>query len=49
MIGERKNRRLSTKAERDAWKQAEPKADKLAPEEPLPGEAGMKGKERAES
>ena len=45
---ERKCRKLSTKAEREAWKQAERKADKLAPKEPLPGENGKKGKERAE-
>ena len=41
-------RKLSTKAEREAWKQAERKADKQAPKEPLPGENGKKGKERAE-
>ena len=46
--GERNCRKLSTKAEREAWKQAERKADKRAPKEPLPGENGKKGKERAE-
>ena len=45
---EGKRRKLSTKAEREAWKQAERKADKQAPKEPLPGENGKKGKERAE-
>ena len=42
--GERKCRKLSTKAERDAWKQAERKADKRAPKEPLPGETGRREK-----
>ena len=47
--GERKSRKLSTKPESRAWKQAMRNGDKPAPEEPLPGENGKKGKERAES
>ena len=44
---ERNCSKLSTKAEREAWKQAKRKADKQAPKEPLPGENGKKGKESA--
>ena len=45
--GERKRRKLSTGIGRKAWKQAGRKR-KEAPKEPLPGENGKKGKERAE-
>ena len=45
--GERKRRKLSTGIGRKAWKQAGRKR-KEAPEEPLPGENGKKGKESAE-
>ena len=39
--------RLSTKADLDAWKQAEREADKFAPEEPnCHGKTGKKGKEK---
>ena len=41
--------RPSTKAETEAWKQAEEEADKEAPERPRQGKAGKRGKEKAKA
>ena len=41
--------RPSTKAETEAWKQAEEKADKEAPGRPGQGKTGKQGKENAKA
>ena len=48
--GERKNRELSTESEREAWvtRRNGTRINKHR-SEPLPGETGKKGKERAEA
>ena len=48
--GERKNRELSTKPEREAWvTRQNGKGINKHRRKPLPGETGKKGKERAEA